>query len=301
MVRVRTWNLRLNVDQFNRSFAQLEGTEEQSAFLCGMWRAMNGSTLRLEASEAMASGFEFAQQMLDEAEAYRARAAESGSIGGTQRAINAGQGTLKAPLTDPEGTLKQSFKPPFKGPSSQNQPNLQSFKEGQPLPLPAPLAPPSPKGELVQVQRLPRKGKSTSTPSRGEDFDLFLELVWKPYPPRIDQKTGDKMGKGKQALAYERAREWVKREGGTWQDLGLIVAAYHNHPNVKKGFVQLVEVFLGKEGHWMECATRIQRNGELRPALDRLRDRGLPTLPPGTGDPGAETSPVLEASGSDRG
>ena len=134
------------------------------------------------------------------------------------------------------------------------------------------------------------------------DFASFLDLVWKPYPKRLRQGSDAPMGKGNQPEAWRRAKALLEREGRDWSWLGECVAAYHNHPNVKAGYVQAVEVYLGENGHWAECAVkvegarRVQGDGQLRPSLDGQGHRGLPTLHPGDGDAGGDSGEVLEAS-----
>ena len=81
MARSRTWNLRLNVDEFNVAYAALDSPQERADWLTGFYKALNRATLS-GGSQAMSAGFEFAQQMVDEAEAFREKAAVAGSKGG---------------------------------------------------------------------------------------------------------------------------------------------------------------------------------------------------------------------------
>jgi hypothetical protein len=283
MARQRTWNLRLNVDEFNNAFAKLNGAGEESDFLRGLWKALNSGILPGGASDPSAAGFDFGVLMMDEAEAFRERAAQAGSKGGFSKAAR----VATLPL---HRTLDSSYTVP----SSQNVPNPQSFNYKQQTTTEPPSAaepPRPPKG---------RKPKATAS-MMGEEFQSFLDLVWKPYPSRRRVGTDELMGKGKQQEAFQRAKDLLKREGKDWVWLGQVVQNYPNHPNAKNGYIQQVEVFLGEKGHWLECASRLQRDGQLRQALDGSGHRSLPALHPSGGDSGTETLPVLEAQCSDRG
>jgi hypothetical protein len=81
-MRARTWNLRLNLDDFNAAFAVLADDVERGQFLGGMSIGMNSGTARPSAPDPLLEGYALGKAMRDEAEAYRQSQAVKGSKGG---------------------------------------------------------------------------------------------------------------------------------------------------------------------------------------------------------------------------
>jgi hypothetical protein len=156
MPRSRTWNLRLNLDEFNAAFAALGDDVERSQFLAGISRGMNGGATREGASTSFSEGFGLGQGMRLEAEEYRRGRAENGRKGGRK-------GTTKEPHGNHEGTTGE---PPVN--QSGTQSTIHNPLTTTPHPLIKPSCPESASpasrqdpGEAVFV--LPCKGSGAKT------------------------------------------------------------------------------------------------------------------------------------------
>lgn len=82
MTRSRTWNLRLNLDDFNAAFAALGDDAEKAQFLHGLSLGMNAGEPREGCPEPTREGFDLGRSMRSEAEVYRAGRVEIGKRGG---------------------------------------------------------------------------------------------------------------------------------------------------------------------------------------------------------------------------
>lgn len=81
MPRSRTWNLRLNVDDFNSAYASLVEDKDRSQFLTGFFGGVNGAAMGGRGGP-LGLGFDLGQSMKEEAESYRERKSEVGKLGG---------------------------------------------------------------------------------------------------------------------------------------------------------------------------------------------------------------------------
>jgi len=287
----RTWKLHLNLDIFNGLYIGLRTPQDQSDFLWGLSLGMNGEDAEEGASRPFTKGFEFGSTMRQEADGYRESRRQIGMKGGAPSHKEPHGKPHGSPVVTTRYTYGEDQVNAIHNPQSLILNPLIQDPQTTNSPPSAAEPPRPPKG---------RKPKAT-TSMMGEEFQSFLDLVWKPYPSRRRVGTDELMGKGRQQEAFQRAKDLLKREGKDWVWLGQVVRAYPNHPNAKNGYIQQVEVFLGEKGHWLECASRLQRDGELRKTLDGSGHRGLPALHPGERDTGTEALPVLEAQCSDGG
>lgn len=159
MARSRTWNLRLNLDDFNAAFAALDDDSEKAHFLSGLSRGANGGDPKVGASSSFVSGFSIGSRMRQEAEGFRVSQTINGAKGGRppkEPEVNPNETQSK-----PMGSQSETQSEPKVNPNH----NPQSFNPLTTIPNPQSLTPSESCGELpLEVSPPPVPPGASSPP-----------------------------------------------------------------------------------------------------------------------------------------
>lgn len=82
---MRTWNLRLNVDEFNELFIRAFTDQDKADMLQGLAMGINGSTIPEQCSKVVRTSFEVGLGWRREAEGFKERMAEGGKASAAAR------------------------------------------------------------------------------------------------------------------------------------------------------------------------------------------------------------------------
>lgn len=108
MASPRTWNLRLNLDDFNALTSSLYADADRALVLQGMSLGLNGGALPDGAPSAFCRGWELGHGMRVEAEEFRTAQAERGKSSAAKRLERNGTAQPRKPVGS-----RTEFEPPF--------------------------------------------------------------------------------------------------------------------------------------------------------------------------------------------
>lgn len=232
MARARTWNLRINLDEFNAAFATLCDERDRSDFLAGLSRGMNGGSEREGASPSFADGLRLGHVMRGEAEEFRAGKQAVGMLGGRPR-VNQSETT-----GEPEVNLMVTTSEPQVNQSETQSTILKEKESTPPTPLP---------GETPA--RKPRQKKHQTDDCAPEVLPLVQE-VYRSIP-KEHPVTGEEVHKGGFAQGARAFQRCIDEEGLNPQELAMAGRIYYaaeileaKHPIALQGLVR------GVNGIW---------------------------------------------------
>jgi len=193
MTRARCWKLQINLDTFNAAYAALDGPQEQSEFLIGLSRGMNGGKVKDDCPDSMAVGFAIGGEMRQEAEGFRMAA----SINGSKRKSNGNHQTVHHevdqtvhhpghPILNPQSTNLVPSTPLPPGKESSPSRARQSAKKKESLPPPEHLLPKL--GTIVKdwPRRSDYKGVITPISLLARPADLWSRI--EKFVPEADRE-----------------------------------------------------------------------------------------------------------------
>lgn len=166
---------------------------------------------------------------VDQAEQFREKKREAGRRGGLASVAARASSTAQAQPSAASSREAPTYRPT-------DLPTDQPIKKNPPLP--------------------PRKRV-------GIDLGI-LERVWDAFPRR-SSPTGEYQQKGNKQAALKQINRVKATHGLTDDDIVAVCLVYRDHPKVKEGYVQSVEVFFGEnKGRWLECWEVVQRERRER-------------------------------------
>ena len=269
MTASRTWNLRLNLDEFNSLVASLYTDADRALVLQGMSLGLNGGDLPDGAPPSFLRGWEMGHGMRTEAERFRDVQSERGRSSAEKRRERNGSAQPIKPgqsRTEPEPPFEPVFEPPLEPPVEPNHnPQSTILKTTNDKPIP-----PTP-------QRGNRAARATAPTE--DEWVAYCTKTWPDWHPICAAES----------WAYYQAKGW--RIGSVpvrdWQ-----AAARTSHGNARQwGKLQPVS------GDVRAATGRAGPATARRPAgqalIDQLRNqRGTDATNPN--DPATATeSPVL--------
>lgn len=220
MTASRTWNLRLNLDEFNALAASLYTDADRALVLQGLSLGINGGDLPQGAPASFLKGWEMGHGMRSEAERFRDVQSERGRSSAEKRRERNGSAQPIKPgqsRTEPEPPFEPVFEPPLEPPVEPNHnPQSTILKTTNDKPIP-----PTP-------QRGNRAGRATAPTE--DEWVAYCTKTWPDWHPTCAAES----------WAYYQAKGW--RIGSVpvrdWQ-----AAARTSHGNARQwGKLQPVPV-----------------------------------------------------------
>lgn len=232
MASSRTWNLRLNLDEFNALVASLYADADRALALQGMTLGANGGALPEGTPSAFSRGWELGHRMHDEAQAFQAAQAERGRASAEKRRERTGsaQPQRGADRSGSDPAPEPPFEPPFE-PAPEPNHNPQSSIEQSTNDNRVPPVPPrgkrAPRGAFVppSVDEAKAFAGEIGFADVERWFDHYRSNGWKVGKvPMVDWRacmrnwSKDRFGNGSRggppAVRKEGDAAWVARNAG---------------------------------------------------------------------------------------
>lgn len=240
MARSRTWNLKLNLDDFNAALAAQLSDTDIALFVRGLSHGMNGGTSRSGMPDAFSDGFEIGSQARQETEAFRRTCKSNGNEGGRP------PGNRSKTQPKPMGSDSETQSEP-KVNQNETLTNNQETNNQQSSTISQAMAPSEP---VVVI------GKSAET-IKTELAHAIFERIWDRWPPT--RRDGSKT-KGCRAEAECAFRRILDDQMATAEELEAAADLYlRRDSKVKRGFVSNVRTFFdNQKGASMEYVSSIR-------------------------------------------
>jgi hypothetical protein len=201
MSRARTWNLRLNIDEFNALFLSCVSDTNKLSFMHGFSCGINNGVLAQNMDGMFIEGFTLGKRMRDEAEEYRLEKSTVGKKGGYPK-----HKVQNVPTGIPDGIAEVYQE------STTSVPNPQSFKQKITI---TPLTPQ--RGEVETKAKKPRKQKFQSEDISDENAK-YLKVVYERVPSN-NPTSHEEVHKGPYAEAARVFQQIVDSGEATGQEL----------------------------------------------------------------------------------
>lgn len=192
MASSRTWNLRLNLDEFNALLASLYTDGDRAIALQGLALGMNAGPCPEGVPDAFRRAWELGSGMRGEADEFRAAQAERGKSSAAKRLERTGSSQPQKPdgaRTNLEPPFEPPFDPGFEPPSEPNH-NPQSTIQETTNDNPSPPTPP--RGRRAQM-----------VPPSEEEWVAYCVATWPDWHPTCAAES----------WAHYKAAGW-KMKGG---------------------------------------------------------------------------------------